>query len=760
MKNIIFISMLLIFTTLIACKTADLGGIEQNLYTITKTEVLVTNKKSGTDKLISTNYSYQLEQTPSTYDANVVIKIVGESQLSYQTEKTVKTVSGLKKIVNNFATFSLFATAGGATLAYNKYKGGYFLMTFGILSYTSTLMLPREMEKQDVQSGETKYETKTNIIPEENTLVTVTSGDKVNKYYTDKYGKIKFHVANDFEYINFETKKDINFEIKMNETTLKNKTNSNNFIVLSNDLWTERLVKVISSNAKVYDIRNNVIKSPLLGTVYKVKPGLYYNNYETTINGKNGYIHKDFVKEMYIYNYQENTSDKEAIRMYVEAKIEEWQQKDEFESTKEWADRINYQRPLKITEFTNEALIKYQEELISEIKWNNAKIVGIYDPDNETFCIHIPQLDTIYLNVKRADDEAKKFKANFNVYQTLNPIFKIYDSKWKLFELTFFNTIDSTFYKYSSSESVKYDPNKEFDLKIKNIELLLEEEEKKTTEKENTLIDDKYDIEANLPTSTMDNSNSFAYLIGNKNYKNEGVKDVEYAINDINSVKKYLIEVLGYKEENITAIEDASFLQMQKIFGLTGKPGRISTDIKSFSNIFIYYSGHGAPAMDKKAYLAPVDAEVNDLEFTAYPLDLLYENIAKINTTGTITVVIDACFSGVDFTKHTSDLVFVPEISYVENANIAILNASSEDQPAHWFEMKQHGMFTYFFLKALHNREKSDTNKNGELTYKEIADYINDIDNGLPYFTRRIFNGAKQNAILQGGNTNGTFIKY
>ncbi len=62
--------------------------------------------------------------------------------------------------------------------------------------------------------------------------------------------------------------------------------------------------------------------------------------------------------------------------------------------------------------------------------------------------------------------------------------------------------------------------------------------------------------------------------------------------------------------------------------------------------MFIYYSGHGSPDPNtNKAYLVPIDCNPVMMSLTAYPLDVLYENITKI-AVKSITVVLDACFSG------------------------------------------------------------------------------------------------------------------
>ena len=46
-----------------------------------------------------------------------------------------------------------------------------------------------------------------------------------------------------------------------------------------------------------------------------------------------------------------------------------------------------------------------------------------------------------------------------------------------------------------------------------------------------------------------------------------------------------------------------------------------------------------------QAYLAPIDCNPVMIDLTAYPLDVLYGNLPKIEAKS-VTVVLDACFSG------------------------------------------------------------------------------------------------------------------
>lgn len=97
------------------------------------------------------------------------------------------------------------------------------------------------------------------------------------------------------------------------------------------------------------------------------------------------------------------------------------------------------------------------------------------------------------------------------------------------------------------------------------------------------------------------------------------------------------------------------------------------------------------------------------------------------------------------------------EISIQENC--VIMASSTGSQVSSWFNEKKQGLFTYYFLRAFQDREKSDVNKDNKLTYKEIADYISDKTNGVPYMARKLHN-VEQNPTIQGTGVDNVFIEF
>ena len=145
-------------------------------------------------------------------------------------------------------------------------------------------------------------------------------------------------------------------------------------------------------------------------------------------------------------------------------------------------------------------------------------------------------------------------------------------------------------------------------------------------------------------------------------------------------------------------------------------------NMESETDLFIYYAGHGAPDPNTKSgYFLPTDCDPNFIDVTAFSGELLFGNLAKIGAKST-TVVLDACFSGNGVITGLSAVAIKPK-DFGEIPNGVILSSSSGTQPSAWFEDQNHGLFTYYFLKAMQD-EKTDGDGDGNVTVNEIYDYV------------------------------------
>ena len=270
---------------------------------------------------------------------------------------------------------------------------------------------------------------------------------------------------------------------------------------------------------------------------------------------------------------------------------------------------------------------------------------------------------------------------------------------------------------------------------------------------------DSYDVENSLPNTSTSYPEAIAIVIGNNRY--EKTSHVDYARSDARSINKYLIEVLGYREGNIFLVENAGKGDFELYFGTDKNPkGKLYNTIKhGVSDVFIFYSGHGAPDVQtEKGFFVPVDADPQYINIQGYSIETFYSNLAKLPAKNK-TVVIDACFSGANLFENVSPVDI--KIKEKENMldNTVVLSSSTGNQFSSWYPEKQHGLFTWFFLKALHDVENSDTNGDNKLTWQEVYDYVSDNTEGVPYYARRL-HGVEQSPVLMSDDKQKVLIKY
>lgn len=256
------------------------------------------------------------------------------------------------------------------------------------------------------------------------------------------------------------------------------------------------------------------------------------------------------------------------------------------------------------------------------------------------------------------------------------------------------------------------------------------------------------DVDMDIPTSTLRRPDAVAVIIGNRDYQLRDVPPVEYALRDAQTMKEYLVKVLGYQEDNIIFLSNATKAQLDATFGTdSDHRGKLYNYVKpGMSEVFVYYSGHGAPDVDsRRGYLVPVDADPAYVRLNGYALDTFYKNLGKLLSPA-VTVVLDACFSGASeegMLLKAASPVFV-EIRHPALAagQVVVFASSTGDQVSSWYPEKRHGLFTYFFLKGL--RGEADRNGDRKVTIAELNSYLAE---QVPYLARRLHN-RKQTPLL------------
>jgi hypothetical protein len=223
---------------------------------------------------------------------------------------------------------------------------------------------------------------------------------------------------------------------------------------------------------------------------------------------------------------------------------------------------------------------------------------------------------------------------------------------------------------------------------------------------------------------------SVAVIISNKTY-HKGIPEVRWARNDGNAVEFFVRDILGVQEENIIHRTNATQSMFTELFGSTETHkgeiwNRLSEPGKKY-NIFVYFSGHGVPSQtNKKGYLLPSDANPDSPESTGYSIDLLIKNLAKLKEARSVTIVIEACFSGNSpggtLIRSASGIYIKAKVPDVQGG-VTILTAAQGDQLASWDNKAQHGLFTDRFLEGAYG--DADLDDDGKVSVEEIRSYLN-----------------------------------
>jgi hypothetical protein len=275
----------------------------------------------------------------------------------------------------------------------------------------------------------------------------------------------------------------------------------------------------------------------------------------------------------------------------------------------------------------------------------------------------------------------------------------------------------------------------------------------------------EYNVDADIPVTAMKNPDGVAVVIGNRFYRHNDIPCVDYAHNDAETVRRYLIHTLGYKEGNIFLEKDITKARFEALFGIHDNHRGILHDYvkPARSDLFVYYSGHGSPDLiQRKGYFVPIDCDPAKIALNGYALDLFYTNLSKMDARE-VTVVLDSCFSGgTNSGKYllgsASPALIKIDTAKLDKGDIAVLTSSDSHQISSWYDEKGHGLFTYFFLQAIAGA--ADQNHNGQITFQEIHNFVSDRSEGVPYWARRLHGGRDQTPMLYGNRNHDVLIQF
>lgn len=264
------------------------------------------------------------------------------------------------------------------------------------------------------------------------------------------------------------------------------------------------------------------------------------------------------------------------------------------------------------------------------------------------------------------------------------------------------------------------------------------------------------DVDLNIPETRIERPDAIGVIIGISKYSHPDVPQVDYARRDALLMKEYLVKSMGFREENIILAVDQEATKgtFHRIF-----EGQLANFITpGVSDVFVYYSGHGAPDLENaSAYFVAHDTDPNYAAQTGYSLDRFYRELDALDTKS-VTVVLDACFSGASdagMLIQSASPIFISVESPAANlSNGVVLTSSSGEQISSWYPDVGHGLFTYFFLKGI--RGEADGNQDRKVTSTEIFGYLME---NVPHLARRMFN-REQTPQLMGADLDHVLVQY
>ncbi|MEW6543658.1 MAG: caspase family protein [Nitrospirota bacterium] len=230
------------------------------------------------------------------------------------------------------------------------------------------------------------------------------------------------------------------------------------------------------------------------------------------------------------------------------------------------------------------------------------------------------------------------------------------------------------------------------------------------------------DVDIPPAAMTRASKNRHAVVIGIEQYRQK-LPQADYAANDARVMAEYLTKVLGYPEENIAVLlnDKAARTDLEKYF-----EGWLPNRVEKGDSVFVYFSGHGAPnPKTGKAFLVPYDGDPSFVDQTGYPLDRLYDRLAKLPAKE-IVVVLDSCFSGAGgrsvIAKGMRPMVLSIENPVLAGGKTAVIAASSGDQVSSTYDQYKHGLLTYYLLRGL--RGEADRDQTGTVDLAELFEYL------------------------------------
>ena len=407
---------------------------------------------------------------------------------------------------------------------------------------------------------------------------------------------------------------------------------------------------------------------------------------------------------------------KDYLHNYIDPQVEAWAKWDIYEeSPAQYRERISEENlKLKYAQWKAEADSIYKHMYIETAPWDKFRLAGNYDPENETVLVSSDLFGSFTVHVPRGES-ARMFVSQFASFRVIEPDFIFLDDNMVVLnQVTFEFPSRGMRFTYDSHSQYAYKEVDDIVLNIHRVDFLAEQNVRPRTPIFNSTIDE-LNVDS-IPHVNRISDDVYGVIIGNEHYFYE--LDTRFSINDATVFYEYCVRTLGIPSSNLLLRKDATYGDMlNSIQFLKNAAAAKNGNIR----IIFYFSGHGMSDLkDNSMYLLPVDCSSNTLG-AALKAETLYKELSDMKTISS-TVFLDACFSGKSSEGALVALVDGRGIDVTPReaslyGNLVVFSATTDTEIAYPYEAKQHGMFTYFLLKNLHENK-------GDVTYSDLATYI------------------------------------
>ena len=217
-------------------------------------------------------------------------------------------------------------------------------------------------------------------------------------------------------------------------------------------------------------------------------------------------------------------------------------------------------------------------------------------------------------------------------------------------------------------------------------------------------------------------TNQWALIIGIDKY--EDFPQLNYAVEDANSIRTLLTTQYGFPEENITLLLDdaATKTAIMDAFYTLGEKTR------SDDAVVVFFAGHGETRKisgrnEDLGYLIPIDGKQGNMPRTALSMQTINIQSDEISAKSMLFLV-DACYGGLAASgQYRSDHKLDIVRGLTRDRCRQIITAGKKEEQVVENEKWRHSAFTRVLLEGLMEL-KADTDKDGIILANQLFSYI------------------------------------